>query len=110
VAALLSLLINKHGQKGIVILTGVKLIQVVLKYVKKNKRGQNERGRSCSQVKKHSSDYFTVAVKSSGDISVEPVRGQKIEEHVVIDVDLHNVENRPSSTSSAAVAEERQDV
>jgi len=51
-----------------------------------------------------------VAVKSSGDISVEPVRGQKIEEHVVIDVNLHNVENRPSSTSSAAVAEERQDV
>jgi len=30
------------------------------------------RGRSCSQVKKRPSDYFTVAVKSSGDISVEP--------------------------------------
>jgi len=29
--------------------------------------------------KKHSSDYFTVAVKSSGYISAEPARGQKIE-------------------------------
>jgi len=28
-----------------------------------------------------------VAVKSSGDISAEPVRGQKIEEHVVTDLD-----------------------
>jgi len=30
-----------------------------------------------SQVKKHWSDYFTVAVKSSGDISAEPVRDRK---------------------------------
>jgi len=35
-------------------------------------------------------------------------RGQKIEEHVT-GLDLRNDENRPSSTSSA-VAEERQDV
>jgi len=35
VAALLSLLINTHGQKGIVILADVELIQVVLKDVKK---------------------------------------------------------------------------
>jgi len=62
----------------------VELIEVVLKDVK-NKRGKNEKGRSCSQVKKHSSDYFAVAVKSSGDISTEPVRGQKIEEHVETD-------------------------
>jgi len=34
VAALLSLLINTHGQKGIVILTDVELIQVVLEDVK----------------------------------------------------------------------------
>ena len=95
-------------RKGIVILTSVELIEVVLKDVK-NKRGKNERGRSCSQVKEHSSEYFTVAVKSSGDISVEPVRGQKIEEHVVTDLDLRNDENRPSLTSSA-VAEERHDV
>jgi len=54
---------------------------VVLKNIKKQKR-QNERGRSCSQVKKHSNDYFTMAVKSRGDISAEPVRGQKIEERV----------------------------
>ena len=50
-----------------------------------------------------------MTVKSRGDIYAEPVSGQKIEEHVVIDLDLHNDENRPSSTSSA-VAEERQDV
>jgi len=78
------------------------------KKVKKQKR-QNERGRSCSQVKKRSSYYFTVAVKSSGDISAEPVRGKKIEELVVTDLDLCNDENRPSLTSGAA-AEELQDV
>ena len=60
-------------------------------------------------MKKHSSYYFTVAVKSSGDISAEPVRGQKIEEPVVTDLDLCNDENRPSLTSGA-VAEESQDV
>jgi len=38
VAALLSLLINKHGQMGIVILTSVDLIQVVLKDVKNQMR------------------------------------------------------------------------
>jgi len=52
---------------------------------------------------------FTVPVKSSGDISAEPVRGQKIEEHVVADLHLCNDENRPSLTSGA-VAEERQEV
>jgi len=48
-------------------------------------------------------------VKSSGDISAEPVRRQKIEEHVVTDLDARNNENRPSLTIST-VAEERQDV
>jgi len=43
-----------------------------------------------------------VAVKSSGDISEEPVRGQKIEEHVVTDLDLRNNDNRHSLTSGAA--------
>jgi len=79
---------------------------VVLKNIK-SKRGKNER--SCSQVKKHSNDYFIVAVKSSGDISAEPARGQKIEEHVLTDLDLRNDDNRPSLTSGAA-AEERQEV
>jgi len=65
---------------------------VVLKDVKS--RGKNERGRSCSQVKKHSSCYFTVAVKSSADISAEPVGGEKFEEHVVTDLGLRNDENR----------------
>jgi len=76
---------------------------------RKKARGKNDRGRSCSQVKKYSSYYFTVAVKSSGDISTEPVRGQKIEEHLVTDLDLRNDENRPSLTSGT-VAEERQNV
>jgi len=57
-------------------------------------------------VKKLSSYYFTVAVKSSGDISAEPVKGQKIEEHVVTGLDLSSDENRPSLTSGA-VAEKR---
>jgi len=50
-----------------------------------------------------------VAVKSSGDISALPVRRQKIEEHVVADLDVRNDDNRPSFTSDAA-AEERQEV
>jgi len=49
-----------------------------------------------------------VAVKSSGDICAEPVRGQKIEEHVT-DLDLHNDDDRRSLISGAAV-EERQKV
>jgi len=48
-----------------------------------------------------------VAVKFSGDTSGEPVKGQKVEEHVVTDLDLRNNENRPRLTSSA-VAVERQ--
>ena len=50
-----------------------------------------------------------MTVKSSGDISAEPVRGQKIEEHVVTDLNVRNDDNRPSLTSGAA-AEERQEV
>jgi len=50
-----------------------------------------------------------VAVKSSVDISAELVRGQKIEETVVTDLDLRNDENRSHLTSSA-VAEECQEV
>jgi len=106
VAALLSFLINTHGQKGD---RHLNKSRTYPSGSERSKRGKNERRRSNSQVKKHSSDYFTVAVKSSGDISAEPVRGQKMEEHVVTDLDLRNDENRPSSTSST-VAEERQDV
>jgi len=47
-------------------------------------------------------------VKSSGDISGKPLRGQEIEEHVS-DLRQSSDENRPSLTSSA-VAEERRDV
>jgi len=50
-----------------------------------------------------------VVVKARGDNSAEPVRGQKIEEHVVADLDLRNDGNRPG-LSSAAAAEERQEV
>jgi len=39
--------------------------------------------------------HVTVAVKPSGDISAEPARGQKIEEHVVTDLDVRNDANRP---------------
>ena len=44
-----------------------------------------------------------MAVKSSGDISEEPVRRQKIE--VVTDLDQRNDDNGPSLTSGAAAAE-----
>jgi len=106
-ATLLNLLIYKHGQK----------VDRHLKYRaypngskrRKKTRGKNERGRNCRQIKKHPSDYFTVAVKSSKDFSAEPVNRQKIEEHAVTDLDLRNDENRPNLTSSA-VAEEHQDV
>jgi len=50
-----------------------------------------------------------VAVKSSGDIYAEPVRGQKIEEPVVTDFDVRNDYSRPSLASGAAT-EEHQDV
>jgi len=50
-----------------------------------------------------------VAVKSTGDISAEPVRGQKIEEHVVTDLDVRNDDDRPGLTSGA-VAEEGREV
>jgi len=50
--------------------------------------------------------YFFCA----GDISAEPVTGQKIEEYFVgTDLDLHNDESRRNLTSGAA-AEERQEV
>jgi len=52
---------------------------------------------------------FTMPVKSSRDISGEPVRAKKVEEQVITDLDLHNNGNRPSLTSDA-VAEERQGV
>jgi len=45
---------------------------------------------------------------SPAEISAEPVKGQKIEEHVVTDFDLRNDEN--NVVTSSAVAEERQDV
>jgi len=49
-----------------------------------------------------------VAVKSSGDISADPVGRQKIEEHVVTHVDARKDDNRPSLTSGPA-AEDRQE-
>ena len=46
-----------------------------------------------------------MAVKSSRDISADPVRRKKIEEHVVTDLDVRNDDNRPSLTSGAAAEE-----
>jgi len=100
VAALLSLLINKHGQKG----SSFNKCRAYPSGSKRRKQAKEAKIREeevASQVKKPSSDYFTVAVKSRRDISAEPTSGQKIEEHVVTDLDLRNDENRPSSTSSA---------
>ena len=56
-------------------------------------------------------DYYSgVTMKSSEDISPEPVRGQEIEKRAVTDFFPRNSVNRPSLTSGAApVAEERQE-
>ena len=54
---------------------------MVLKDVKAKEATMSEE-EVAVKSRKHSSDYFTLTVKSSGDISVEPARGQKIEEHV----------------------------
>jgi len=52
-----------------------------------------------------------VAVKSSEGISAESVRGQKIEEHVRINLDVGYVTMRIDLVlTSGAVAEERQEV
>jgi len=53
--------------------------------------------------------FYTGSEDQRRDISAEPERGQKIEEHVVTDLDVCNDENRRSLTSGAA-AEERQEV
>jgi len=64
----LSLLINKHGQKK-----GDRPLYKSRAYPRgsekylKAKEPKMKRGRSCSKVKKHSSDYFTLAVKTSGE-------------------------------------------
>ena len=50
-----------------------------------------------------------MSIKSSGDISAEPERRQKTEEHVGTDLDVRNNENR-SSLTSGAEAEECQDI
>jgi len=89
--------------RGIVLFTNVELTEVVLKDVKRQKRQKWER------KKLQLSQDFTVAVKARGDISVEPVKGQKIEERVFTDLDVRNDDNRPSLSSNAA-AEEHQDV
>jgi len=48
-----------------------------------------------------------VAVKSSGDISTEPVEDRK-SKSMLLQVDVHNDENRPSLISGAAAEEHRQ--
>jgi len=105
VAALLSLLINKHGQKGDRNFNKCRACPNGSIRCKKSNEAKMREEKVAA--KKHSSDYFTVAVKSSGGISAEPVRGQKIEECVVTDLYLRNHEKRPSSS---AVAKGRQDV
>ena len=51
-----------------------------------------------------------MTVKSSGDISVEPARGQKIEEHVVTDLDVRSDDNNRPSLISGSAPDERQEV
>jgi len=46
---------------------------------------------------------LTVPLKSSDDISAEPARGQKVEEHVVTDLHLRN-QGRPCAYATDAAA------
>jgi len=84
VAVILSSLINKHGQKGDRHLNKCGAHGSGFKRCKKQEAKTRE-----EEVETKSRNIqvtiFAVAVKSSGDISAEPVRGQKIEEHVVTD-------------------------
>ena len=54
--------------------------------------------------------YFTVAVKSSGDISEEPEEDSKARNKLWQSISTHNDENRPSLTSGAATVAELQEV
>ena len=93
-------------KKGIVPFASVELTQVVPKGIKAKEAKMSEGEIELSQ------ETFKWLFCSGSDlqwnISVEPARGQKIEEHVVPDLDVRNDENRPSLTSGA-VAEELQE-
>jgi len=78
-AALLSLLINKHGQKKRDCHPyKCRAYPSDLKNVKKQKRQKWERTK-LQPSQETFKLLFTVAVKPSGDISAEPAEGQKIE-------------------------------
>ena len=83
------------GRRRIVILTSVELLQVVLKDVKKQETKMRE-----EEVAAKSRDIQVTILQwhwSPAETFLrKPVRGQKIEEHVVTDLDLRNDENRPS--------------
>jgi len=92
-AVLLSFLINKHGQKK-----GDRHPCKCRAYASGSKKCKRQKWvREKLQLSQETFNLlFTVAVKSSGDVSAEPVREQKIEEHVVTDLDLHNDDNTPT--------------
>jgi len=106
-AALLSFIINKHGQKK-ADRHAYKCSAYAIGSKKRKKAREAKMGEGAVAANQETFKLlFTVAVKSSGDISAEPVRGQKSKEHVVTDLNLRNDDNRPSLTSNVA-AEERQ--
>jgi len=68
------------------------------------------RGRSCSEVERDSRSLFYSDNEVQWRHFVEPLSGQKIEEHAVTDLDPRNDENRPSLTSGTPPVTDRQEV
>jgi len=95
-------------KKGIVPFTSEELIQVVQQNIKKQNRQKLERKKL-----QLTQETFKLPFYSGSEVPRRHFcgicKGQKIEEHVVTDVDVRNDEDRSSSTSGAA-AEERQEV
>jgi len=86
-------------ERGIVTYTSVELIQVVLENVKKAKEAKMWEEEIAA--KSRNIQVTSLQRQSSGAISAELVRRQKIEEHAASDLDLRNDENRRSLTNSA---------
>ena len=85
-------------ERGIVTFTSVQLIQVVVENVNKQEAKMREEEIA---AKSRNIQVTSLQRQSSGAISAELLRRQKIEEHAAPDLDLRNDENRRSLASSA---------
>jgi len=82
-----------NRKKGIFPFTSVELIQVVLKNIKKEKKWERK------EVAAKSRNIQVTTLQWQWSLAEaflpEPVRGQKIEERVVTDLDVRNDDKRP---------------